>query len=145
KRLATMAADTGCDTLERKTEEILADTMIVSDVHLGSSLCRAKELLTVLKKSRFNRLILLGDIFVDLNFNRLKKEHWEIFSYILKLPINQPGVEVIWVEGNHDKGSQPSSHVWSESRSIRNMSGCRMASDILPFTDINSTSLYPTT
>jgi len=104
KRVDTAAIDAGFDSTEPQPEPISIDTMIVSDIHLGSSLSRAKELLTVLKRYRFNRLILLGDIFVDLNFNRLKNEHWELLSYILKLPTHQQGVEVVWIEGNHDKG-----------------------------------------
>src|SRR5450432_708642 len=52
----------------------------------------------------FQRLILLGDIFSDLNFRRLKKEHWQFLSYIRKLSNPKRGVEVVWVEGNHDHG-----------------------------------------
>jgi UDP-2,3-diacylglucosamine pyrophosphatase LpxH len=80
------------------------ETMIVSDVHLGSEVCRARDLLLLLRKYRFKRLILLGDIFADLNFKRLKKEHWELLSYIRKLSNPKRRVETVWVEGNHDKG-----------------------------------------
>ncbi|MGH9523303.1 MAG: metallophosphoesterase family protein, partial [Terriglobales bacterium] len=52
----------------------------------------------------FNRLVLLGDIFCDLNFRRLKAHHWEFLSLIRKLSNPKRGVEVVWVEGNHDKG-----------------------------------------
>src|SRR5258708_1624903 len=52
----------------------------------------------------FRRLILLGDIFSDLNFRRLKKEHWQFLGYIRKLSNPKRGVEVVWVEGNHDLG-----------------------------------------
>jgi UDP-2,3-diacylglucosamine pyrophosphatase LpxH len=80
------------------------DTMIVSDVHLGSEVSRAPELLEMLRSYRFRRLILLGDIFSDLNFKRLKSHHWELLSHIRKLSNPKRKVEVVWVEGNHDKG-----------------------------------------
>jgi UDP-2,3-diacylglucosamine pyrophosphatase LpxH len=73
---------------------------------------RAKDLLGVLQAHRFRRLILLGDIFSDLNFKRLKSEHWELLSYIRKLSNPKRRVEVVWVEGNHDKGlSEVMSHL----------------------------------
>ena len=78
--------------------------MIVSDVHLGAEFSRAKDLLTMLQSHAFERLILLGDIFADLNFKRLKKDHWELLSYIRKLANPKRNVEIVWVEGNHDKG-----------------------------------------
>jgi UDP-2,3-diacylglucosamine pyrophosphatase LpxH len=86
--------------------------MIVSDVHLGSEVSRAKDLLEMLQSFRFHRLILLGDIFSDLNFKRLKKEHWELLSFIRKLSNPKRRVETVWVEGNHDKGlSEVMSHL----------------------------------
>lgn len=80
------------------------DTVILSDLHLGSETSRADEALEVLQSLRFRRLILLGDIFCDLNFGRLKKHHWNFLSYIRKLSNPKRGVEVVWVEGNHDHG-----------------------------------------
>jgi UDP-2,3-diacylglucosamine pyrophosphatase LpxH len=58
----------------------------------------------MLKQNRFQRLILLGDIFADLNFARLTKEHWKFLGYIRKLSNPKRKVEVVWVEGNHDHG-----------------------------------------
>ena len=83
---------------------IFADTIIVSDLHLGSEVSRAPAALKMLKSASFNRLILLGDIFSDLNFRRLKKEHWQFLGYIRKLSNPKREVEVVWVEGNHDVG-----------------------------------------
>src|SRR5437868_15442659 len=80
------------------------DTVILSDLHLGSDLSRARAALQMLKETSFRRLILLGDIFSDLNFRRLKKEHWQFLGYIRKLSNPGRGVEVVWVEGNHDHG-----------------------------------------
>jgi UDP-2,3-diacylglucosamine pyrophosphatase LpxH len=80
------------------------DTVILSDLHLGSEVSRAKAALRMLRAISFRRLILLGDIFCDLNFRRLKKEHWRFLSYIRKLSNPKRSVEVVWVEGNHDYG-----------------------------------------
>jgi UDP-2,3-diacylglucosamine pyrophosphatase LpxH len=80
------------------------DTLILSDLHLGSEVSRAEEATRMLKENRFCRLILLGDIFSDLNFRRLTKEHWKFLGYIRKLSNPKRGIEVVWVEGNHDQG-----------------------------------------
>jgi UDP-2,3-diacylglucosamine pyrophosphatase LpxH len=80
------------------------DTLLISDLHLGSELSRAGEALELLQSLRCQRLILLGDIFADLNFGRLTKQHWKFLSYIRKLSNPKRGVEVVWVEGNHDEG-----------------------------------------
>jgi UDP-2,3-diacylglucosamine pyrophosphatase LpxH len=80
------------------------DTLILSDLHLGADLSRAREALHVLQENWYRRLILLGDIFADLNFGRLKKEHWKFLGFIRKLSNPKRKVEVVWVEGNHDHG-----------------------------------------
>ena len=80
------------------------DTLILSDLHLGAEMSRAREALEVLQQNSYRRLILLGDIFADLNFGRLKKEHWKFLGYIRKLSNPKRHVEVVWVEGNHDHG-----------------------------------------
>jgi UDP-2,3-diacylglucosamine pyrophosphatase LpxH len=80
------------------------NTLILSDLHLGAETSRAREATTLLKETRFQRLILLGDIFADLNFARLTKDHWKFLGYIRKLSNPKRGIEVVWVEGNHDHG-----------------------------------------
>jgi UDP-2,3-diacylglucosamine pyrophosphatase LpxH len=80
------------------------NTLILSDLHLGAETSRAREATRVLKENRFQRLILLGDIFADLNFARLTKEHWKFLGYIRKLSNPKRRIEVVWVEGNHDHG-----------------------------------------
>src|SRR5947209_12995087 len=84
--------------------ECAFDTLILSDVHLGSEISRARDALNLLKSTSFRRAILLGDIVNDRNFRRLKKEHWQFLSYIRKLSNPKRNVEVVWVEGNHDLG-----------------------------------------
>src|SRR6201982_1361038 len=80
------------------------DTLILSDVHLGAEVSRARAATRMPKENSFRRLILLGDIFADLNFGRLKKEHWKFLSAIRKLSNPKRNVEVVWVEGKHDLG-----------------------------------------
>ncbi len=88
------------------------DTLILSDVHLGSEVSRAREATTLLAETNFRRLVLLGDIFSDLNFRRLTSDHWKFLSRIRKLSNPKRKVEVVWVEGNHDHGlSQIMSHL----------------------------------
>ncbi len=82
----------------------VCDTLILSDVHLGADVSRAWDATAALKSNSFRRLILLGDIFADLNFGRLKKEHWQFLGMIRKLSNPKRKIEVIWVEGNHDTG-----------------------------------------
>jgi UDP-2,3-diacylglucosamine pyrophosphatase LpxH len=92
-------------------EQIL-DTLILSDLHLGSEVSRAREATALLTDTAFRRLVLLGDIFSDLNFRRLTSEHWKFLSRIRKLSNPKRKVEVVWVEGNHDQGlSQIMSHL----------------------------------
>lgn len=97
-------------TDEEKKEEV--NTIIISDIHLGSEVARPKAVKELLQMYDFRRLILLGDIFDDLNFSRLKKEHWNLLSYIRKLSNPEKKIKVIWVEGNHDEGlSEIMSHL----------------------------------
>jgi UDP-2,3-diacylglucosamine pyrophosphatase LpxH len=80
------------------------NTLILSDLHLGAETSHAREATRVLKENRFQRLILLGDIFADLNFARLTKDHWKFLGFIRKLSNPKRKIEVVWVEGNHDHG-----------------------------------------
>jgi UDP-2,3-diacylglucosamine pyrophosphatase LpxH len=80
------------------------NTLILSDLHLGAETSHAREATRVLKENLFQRLILLGDIFADLNFARLTKDHWKFLGYIRKLSNPKRKIEVVWVEGNHDHG-----------------------------------------
>lgn len=74
-------------------------TVVIGDVHLGSPLCRAGRLLDLLNHVPFDRLVLNGDIFDDLNFRRLNDRHWEVLDRLRALSQER---EVVWVIGNHD-------------------------------------------
>lgn len=83
---------------------IYYDTIIISDIHLGSPLCQARELAEFLNRIRVKQLILAGDIFDDLKFNRLQHWHWEVLSRLRKISDH---CQVIWIRGNHDTVSAP--------------------------------------
>lgn len=77
------------------------DILIVSDIHLGTPVSRSRRLLAFLKESTCNTLILNGDIFDDLNFNRLSQDDWALFDYLRELTATgRP--HVVWIAGNHD-------------------------------------------
>jgi UDP-2,3-diacylglucosamine pyrophosphatase LpxH len=80
------------------------DTLILSDLHLGSEMSRAKDAIRLLQSLEYRQLILLGDIFSDLNFKRLTGDHWKFLGALRKLSNPKRHVKVIWVEGNHDEG-----------------------------------------
>lgn len=75
------------------------DTILISDIHLGSPMCQARELDAFLAGIRVKHLILAGDIFDDLKFNRLQHWHWQALSRIRKISDH---CQVVWLRGNHD-------------------------------------------
>jgi len=86
--------------LPRKESQLIEyDVVLISDIHLGSPMCQAKELAAFLNRIRVKYLILVGDIFDDLKFNRLQHWHWEVLSRLRKISDH---CEVIWIRGNHD-------------------------------------------
>jgi UDP-2,3-diacylglucosamine pyrophosphatase LpxH len=87
----------------------MVDTLLVSDVHLGSRVSRAGSLLRLLRSLResrhswhFRQLVLLGDIFDGLNFNRLRKHAWQVMSTFREITDEESNARVVWVAGNHD-------------------------------------------
>ncbi|MCB9284905.1 MAG: UDP-2,3-diacylglucosamine diphosphatase [Lewinellaceae bacterium] len=78
------------------------DIAIISDVHLGTYGCHAKELLQYLKSIQPRILILNGD-FIDIWQFRKKyfpKEHLQVIQRILKM--SGQGTKVYYITGNHD-------------------------------------------
>ncbi len=86
-----------------QTEKVRIDTLIISDIHLGDDSTRCDEVITVLRKYEYKRLILNGDILNGLRFKRLHTAHWKILSKLRNLA---KSCEVIWVHGNHDAQSE---------------------------------------
>ena len=87
------------------------DTLIISDIHLGSEVSRSGAVLETINFYDFKRLILNGDVFDDLNFKRLDKQDWRLLSLIRKYSNPKRGKEVVWVAGNHDGASDILSHL----------------------------------
>lgn len=82
----------------------MVDAIIISDLHLGSYICRADKIKLLLEKILHGEiltknLILNGDIFDSHDLRRLKKSHWKVLSLIRKL---SDKINVIWIAGNHD-------------------------------------------
>lgn len=77
----------------------MLDAIIISDLHLGSSICKRGKLLHFLNTlPRTERLILNGDVLENLSC-LLRSADWEILSVIKSL---SKITQVIWVKGNHD-------------------------------------------
>jgi UDP-2,3-diacylglucosamine pyrophosphatase LpxH len=76
---------------------------IISDVHLGTYGCRAKELHRYLKSIKPSKVILNGDIIDMWQFNKryFPKSHLRILNKIVKWV--RQGVEVYYLTGNHDE------------------------------------------
>lgn len=76
---------------------------VLSDIHLGTFGCRAKELLDYLRSIQPETLILNGDIIDAWQFRekRFKKEHLAVVQRIIDLMLN--GTSVIYLAGNHDE------------------------------------------
>jgi UDP-2,3-diacylglucosamine pyrophosphatase LpxH len=91
------------------------DILVISDIHLGTYGCHAKELLFYLKSVKPKVLILNGDIIDIWQFSKRywPKSHMKVVRYFLNL-INK-GVKVYYITGNHDE-------------TLRRFSGLKMGS-----------------
>jgi UDP-2,3-diacylglucosamine pyrophosphatase LpxH len=78
------------------------EVCVISDVHLGSYGCHAKELNKYISSIKPKKLILNGDIFDGYVFNKnyFPKEHIEFVRNVLRLL--KGGTEVFYLVGNHD-------------------------------------------
>ena len=79
------------------------DIVVISDVHLGTYGCHAKELLKYLKSIKPKQVVLNGDIIDIWQFSKRywPKAHMKVVKYLMEL-IGQ-GVKVHYVTGNHDE------------------------------------------
>jgi UDP-2,3-diacylglucosamine pyrophosphatase LpxH len=77
--------------------------VVISDVHLGTYGCHAKELLQYLKSINPQTLVLNGDIIDMWNFSKryFPAAHMEVLRYIIKM--SNLGTRVIYITGNHDE------------------------------------------
>jgi UDP-2,3-diacylglucosamine pyrophosphatase LpxH len=89
---------------ERTTKSIKVRTLWISDVHLGTTECKATELLILLKHVEPQTLYLVGDI-VD-GWQLKKRWHWpqahnDVVQKLLRKA--RKGTQVIFIAGNHDE------------------------------------------
>jgi UDP-2,3-diacylglucosamine pyrophosphatase LpxH len=80
--------------------DIDSSILIVSDLHLGSRMARAKDLAAFLARTDFGTLILNGDILDNPNLRFLSPDHWQLLTRLREIALS--GKRVIWVAGNHD-------------------------------------------
>ncbi len=79
------------------------DVVVLSDVHLGTYGCRAKELVNYLKSIAPNILILNGDIIDGWQFSKryFPVSHIQVIKEVMQLLTN--GTRVFYITGNHDE------------------------------------------
>ena len=84
--------------MERKV-----DVLVISDVHLGTFGCQAKELLLYLQSVKPQILILNGDIVDGWQFRRkyFPASHLEVIFQIMKMAME--GTKIYYLSGNHDE------------------------------------------
>lgn len=78
------------------------DIVVISDIHLGTYGCHARELNQYLKSIQPRTLVLNGDIFDMWNFRKryFPTEHMEVVRRLLKMAVN--GTKIYYLTGNHD-------------------------------------------
>ncbi|OWY22651.1 UDP-2,3-diacylglucosamine diphosphatase [Sphingobacteriales bacterium UPWRP_1] len=79
------------------------DIAVISDTHLGTYGCHARELLLYLKSIEPGILILNGDIIDGWNFSKsyFPKEHFAVVKKLMKFLAL--GTKVYYITGNHDE------------------------------------------
>jgi UDP-2,3-diacylglucosamine pyrophosphatase LpxH len=84
-------------------EKRSVDVVVISDVHLGTYGCRAKELVKYLRSITPNMLILNGDIIDGWQFTKryFPAAHIMVLKEIIQLIAG--GTRVFYITGNHDE------------------------------------------
>jgi len=79
------------------------ELVVISDVHLGTYGCQAKELLSYLNSIKPKTLILNGDIIDIWQFRKsyFPKPHLKVIQKIINM--SAEGTKVIYLTGNHDE------------------------------------------
>ena len=79
------------------------DILVLSDVHLGTYGCHAKELLHYLKTIKPKTVILNGDIIDIWQFSKRywPKSHMKVVKYLMHWM--SKGVKIYYITGNHDE------------------------------------------
>ena len=79
------------------------DVVVLSDIHLGTYGCRAKELLNYLRSIQPDLLILNGDIIDGWQFSKrfFPSSHMQVIRELMQFITN--GSRVVYITGNHDE------------------------------------------
>jgi UDP-2,3-diacylglucosamine pyrophosphatase LpxH len=79
------------------------DILVISDIHLGTYGCHAKELLLYLRSIKPGIVVLNGDIFDIWQFSKSywPKSHMKVIRHLFKWI--SKGVKTYYVTGNHDE------------------------------------------
>ena len=81
--------------MKRKVE-----ILVLSDIHLGSRACKAKELLNYLKSIKPQILILNGDIIDTTQLKTLPRDHVRVINRFMKMLAN--GTRIYYLTGQQD-------------------------------------------
>lgn len=89
------------------------DAVIISDIHLGSSVCQARKVrdfLGLVENDAIpaREIIINGDLFDSWDFRKLKGSHWKVLS---QMRIMAKSKRIIWINGNHDGPAEVISHL----------------------------------
>jgi UDP-2,3-diacylglucosamine pyrophosphatase LpxH len=86
-----------------KTTKRKIDILVLSDVHLGTYGCHAKELLCYLKTIKPKTVILNGDIIDIWQFSKRywPKSHMKVVKHLMGWM--SKGIKIYYVTGNHDE------------------------------------------
>ena len=92
----------GIQTKSKKVKRKV-DLLVLSDIHLGTYGCRAKELLLYLKSIEPKKVILNGDIIDIWQFSKRywPKSHMRVVSQFFKWM--SKGTKITYITGNHDE------------------------------------------
>lgn len=84
-------------------EKRTVDVVVISDVHLGTYGCKAKELVNYLQSISPNIIILNGDIIDGWQFSKryFPSSHMAVIKELLNLMTK--GTRVFYITGNHDE------------------------------------------
>lgn len=87
----------------KKVKKRKLELLVLSDIHLGTYGCKAKELLNYLKSVKPETLILNGDIIDIWQFSKhyFPNSHLKVIKYISTLLTK--GTKVYYITGNHDE------------------------------------------
>lgn len=85
------------------SEKRQVDVVVISDIHLGTYGCHAKELIHYLRSIKPKRLVLNGDIIDIWQFSKkyFPKSHMKVIRELVKIAAS--GTPVHYITGNHDE------------------------------------------